>query len=53
MCAIVGIEANSPMVASMDSVMELALFTHEKYVNATCRKFKSDSFDWICKYLMI
>ena len=38
LCTIVGIAASNPMVASMDSIMELALFTHAKYVNATCRK---------------
>lgn len=38
LCTIAGIAASDPMVASLDSVMEQALFTHTKYVNATCRK---------------
>ena len=38
LCAIIGMVASNPMLASMDGAMELALFTHKKYVNATCRK---------------
>ena len=38
--AIVGTVASNPL-ASMDQAMELATFTHELYLNATCRKFHS------------
>lgn len=37
--AIVGTVASNPM-ASMDQAMELATFTHELYLNATCRKLQ-------------
>ena len=35
--AIIGTVASNPMV-SMDQAMEQAVFTHELYLNATCRK---------------
>ena len=35
--AIVGTAASNPM-ASMDQAMEQAVYTHELYLNATCRK---------------
>ena len=38
LCAIAGVVASNPMLASMDYAMELAMFTHKIYVNATCRK---------------
>ena len=37
--AIVGTVASNPMV-SMDQAMEQAIFTHELYLNATCRKLQ-------------
>ena len=37
--AIVGTVASNPMV-SMDQAMEQAVFTHELYLNATCRKLQ-------------
>ena len=37
--AIIGTVASNPM-ASMDQAMEQAVFTHELYLNATCRKFR-------------
>lgn len=36
---LVGIVASTPL-ASMDNAMELATFTHERYLNQTCRKLQ-------------
>ena len=39
LAGLVGIVASSELLASMDGAMEAALFGHELYMNATCRKF--------------